>query len=27
VHDCIGRLLAGLIAGAVKQPAPAAETR
>jgi hypothetical protein len=27
VHDCIGKLLAGLIAGAVKQPAPAAETR
>jgi len=27
VHDCIGRLLAGLIAGAVKQPAPAAESR
>jgi hypothetical protein len=27
VHDCIGRLLAGLIAAAVKQPAPAAETR
>lgn len=27
VHDCIGRLLAGLIAGAVKQPAPAAEKR
>lgn len=27
VHDCIGRLLAGLIAGAVKQPAPAPETR
>ena len=27
VHDCIGRLLAGLIAGAVKQPAPAVETR
>jgi hypothetical protein len=27
VHDCIGRLLAGLIAGAVKKPAPAAETR
>jgi hypothetical protein len=27
VHDCIGRLLAGLIAGAVKQPAPSAETR
>jgi hypothetical protein len=27
VHDCIGKLLAGLIAAAVKQPAPAAETR
>jgi hypothetical protein len=27
VHDCIGRLLAGVIAGAVKQPAPAEETR
>jgi hypothetical protein len=27
VHDCIGRLLAALIAGAVKQPAPAAEAR
>jgi hypothetical protein len=27
VHDCIGRLLAGLIAGAVKPPAPAVETR
>jgi len=27
VHDCIGRLLAGLIAGAVKQRAPAAESR
>lgn len=28
VHDCIGKLLAGLIAGAVKQPrSPAAETR
>src|SRR5215471_2535592 len=27
VHDCIGRLLAGLIAGAIKQPAPAAEKR
>jgi hypothetical protein len=27
VHDCIGRLLAGLIAGAIKQPAPAAESR
>jgi hypothetical protein len=27
VHDCIGKLLAGLIAGAVKQPAAAAETR
>jgi GDSL-like Lipase/Acylhydrolase family len=27
VHDCIGKFLAGLIAGAVKQPAPAAETR
>jgi len=27
VHDCIGRLLGGLIAAAVKQPAPAAETR
>jgi hypothetical protein len=26
VHDCIGKLLAGLIAGAVKEP-PAAETR
>src|SRR5262249_1976915 len=27
VHDCIGRLLAALIAGAIKQPAPAAEKR
>ena len=27
VHDCIGKLLAGLIAGAVRQPAPAVETR
>jgi len=27
VHDCIGKLLAGLIAAAVKQPASAAETR
>jgi hypothetical protein len=27
VHDCIGKLLAGLVAEAVKQPAPAAETR
>lgn len=27
VHDCIGKLLAGLIAAALKQPAPAAETR
>jgi hypothetical protein len=27
VHDCIGRLLAGVIAGAVKQAAPAPETR
>ena len=27
VHDCIGRLLAGLIAAAVKQPAPAAQSR
>jgi lysophospholipase L1-like esterase len=27
VHDCIGKLLAGLIAEAVKQPAPATEKR
>jgi hypothetical protein len=27
VHDCIGRLLAGLIAAAVKESAPAAESR
>ena len=27
VHDCIGKLLAGLIAGAVKRPAPPTETR
>ena len=27
VHDCIGRLLAGLIAGAVKAPGAPAETR